>query len=74
VSAGESGTALLLSCPTCGAALKARPNVAPGRSWVGVLPCPRCRTYAAHVVPAGGTPRAWIPDGAPADETANRSG
>jgi uncharacterized C2H2 Zn-finger protein len=49
-----------LSCPTCGAVLRARPSVTPGRSWVAMLPCPRCGVYAAHTVAADGTPRAWL--------------
>ena len=49
-----------LSCPTCGALLKARPIVTPGRYWVALLPCPRCRVYAGHTVTAEGTPRAWL--------------
>jgi uncharacterized protein (UPF0212 family) len=74
VSTGELSLVPRLSCPTCGASIKALPVVAPGRSWVGVLPCPRCRTYAAHVVTAGAAPRAWLLDGTLADGVANSSG
>ena len=74
MSTGESSSVPILSCPTCGATVKARPSVAPGRSWVGVLPCPRCRTYAAHVVTAGGAARAWLLDGTLADGNTHRFG
>jgi hypothetical protein len=72
VSTGESSAVPQLRCPTCGAAIKAQPRVAPGRSWVAVLPCPRCRAYAAHVVTADGAPRAWLIDGTLSDGAADR--
>jgi hypothetical protein len=67
VSTGAASPAPQLGCPTCGTILHVTPTVAPGRSWVAVLPCPRCHAYAAHVVTADGTSRSRLLGGVRAE-------
>ena len=63
MSTSDAGRVLQLGCPTCGTVLTMTPSVAPGRSWVAVVPCLSCHAYAAHVVTADGTARARLIDG-----------
>jgi hypothetical protein len=74
MSTRGSGPVTQLGCPTCGTVVDVRPSVAPGRSWVAVLPCPCCHAYAAHVVTAGGTPRSRLLDVEPVARMVGRSG
>jgi hypothetical protein len=50
----------LMACPACGAAMTVRAPMAPGRSWLAVMPCKQCRSYAAYMVTDEGAARAWV--------------
>ncbi|HEY3356312.1 MAG TPA: hypothetical protein VGQ83_23875 [Polyangia bacterium] len=56
----SSNILALLSCPSCGAAMRLNPPSTPGRSWLAVVPCKSCRSYGAYMVTDGGAARSWV--------------